>query len=68
MPKFLNLFSETFKRCYQSLTSLSGHKYVKLVFPSCAVLAASLKIIGSGLLTANPLARVSEVKLGFDHT
>ena len=38
-------------------------------FSTWAVLMASLKIIGSGLLTAIPLARDSEVKpnLGFDH-
>ena len=39
---------------------------IYLIFSSWAALEASLKIIGSGLLTANPLARVSEVKLGFD--
>ena len=42
---------------------------IYLILPSWAVLEASLKIIGSGLLTALPLARDSRVEpnIGFDH-
>ena len=41
---------------------------IYLIFSSWAALEASLKIIGSGLLTALPLARDSNVKpnMGFD--